>query len=389
MIYALKETKTLLDKIPRKERSRGLLACRFSEIKEGKEDKKYRSNFSENLKNGAVFSFKASHQVQWLKKNSTSFFSMKLQSRMMINMSGGVIENGNLCLDRYGIPYIPGSAVKGCARRQAIYLLKEESDFEKKKNILRSIAQVFGWGDSDWKTCNEQSNDFQYACGEHWEDIRNALKSETWGKSENFAGSVCFHEAYPDQDPGIELDIVTPHHKEYYESEGPNAKAWDTEKPSPNIFPAVKSGGLYYFGLSERRKSSESSLIDTAEWLRAGLETWGVGAKTSSGYGWFAKETNEEATVRKDKVEADIKEKEKAELRATDFPTDAHFKNLVLIPLEKKQPENIIKGFNLLKKLENKIHVEKLKPHLKGSEFKNLRKWLKEKMIDYPESWIQ
>jgi CRISPR/Cas system CMR subunit Cmr6 (Cas7 group RAMP superfamily) len=43
----------------------------------------------------------------------------------MVNMAGGVMENAGLCLDRFGLPYIPGSAVKGCARRTALAALRE------------------------------------------------------------------------------------------------------------------------------------------------------------------------------------------------------------------------------------------------------------------------
>src|SRR2546426_923971 len=49
----------------------------------------------------------------------------QIQSRFMVNMAGGVMENAGLCLDRFGMPYIPGTAVKGCARRMSIQELVE------------------------------------------------------------------------------------------------------------------------------------------------------------------------------------------------------------------------------------------------------------------------
>jgi CRISPR/Cas system CMR subunit Cmr6 (Cas7 group RAMP superfamily) len=52
----------------------------------------------------------------------------QLQSRLLVNMAGGVMENAGLCLDRVGLPYIPGSAVKGCARRMATQQLPEEAE---------------------------------------------------------------------------------------------------------------------------------------------------------------------------------------------------------------------------------------------------------------------
>jgi CRISPR/Cas system CMR subunit Cmr6 (Cas7 group RAMP superfamily) len=97
----------------------------------------------------------------------------QLQSRLMVNMAGGVMENAGLCLDRFGMPYIPGSAVKGCARRAALAALHEwtttgtkpgsapdDADnlfteacrpFASPEEMLARIALVFGWTDSDWK----------------------------------------------------------------------------------------------------------------------------------------------------------------------------------------------------------------------------------------------
>ena len=72
----------------------------------------------------------------------------QLQSRLMVNMAGGVMENAGLCLDRFGVPYIPGSAVKGCARRMAIQNLLEAREAKELADelgrLLADIALVFG-----------------------------------------------------------------------------------------------------------------------------------------------------------------------------------------------------------------------------------------------------
>jgi len=75
----------------------------------------------------------------------------QLQSRLMVNMAGGVMENAGLCLDRFGMPYIPGSAVKGCARRAAINELQQTQSLEEKTDLLFKICLVFGWTETDWK----------------------------------------------------------------------------------------------------------------------------------------------------------------------------------------------------------------------------------------------
>ena len=69
---------------------------------------------------------------------------MKLNARLIVNSAVGVIENAGLCLDRFsGLPFIPGSAVKGCARRMAIQRLKKAPDEISKKDILEKAALMF------------------------------------------------------------------------------------------------------------------------------------------------------------------------------------------------------------------------------------------------------
>ena len=65
-------------------------------------------------------------------------------------MAGGVMENAGLCLDRFGLPYLPGSAVKGCARRAATHALVETTSAEDKAELLFNLCLVFGWADADW-----------------------------------------------------------------------------------------------------------------------------------------------------------------------------------------------------------------------------------------------
>jgi CRISPR-associated protein Cmr6 len=257
----------------------------------------------------------------------------QLQSRLMVNMAGGVMENAGLCLDRLtGIPYIPGSAVKGCARRMAIQELFESSAgfqpangaedltarsrrFNDCASRLTQIARVFGWVDQDWKT----GSDFEYACGEaDWDEIREraaellfaafpcwkkpADNNPLWQALPSYAGSVSFLPSYPIQapNPDLELDVVTCHHREYYnepdrvkkprEWEEWNRKwstAPDTEEPNPVVFPAVATGHVFVMAVVPLRGCNDELLKQARQWLKQGLETFGLGAKVAAGYGWF------------------------------------------------------------------------------------------------------
>lgn len=243
----------------------------------------------------------------------------KLQARLMVNMAGGVMENAGLCLDRFGVPYIPGSAVKGCARRMAIEELFElgagfhsasgpESMTAKSQRLDRcaellvQIARVFGWCELDWSGKPDQS-DFRYACGaDDWEEIRERAakllfaafpnwepdtKKLLWQSLPNYAGSVSFLPAYPIQapNPDLELDVVTCHHRDYYAGKLPVAT--DTEEPNPVVFPAVAPGHVFAFAVVPLRNCDAVLLNQARNWLRQGLETFGLGAKTNAGYGWF------------------------------------------------------------------------------------------------------
>jgi CRISPR-associated protein Cmr6 len=240
----------------------------------------------------------------------------QLQARLLLNMSGGVMENAGLCLDRYGLPYIPGSAVKGCARRAALYALREwtmgagkpdDSDvcfealqsFDGPEAMLHRIALCFGWVEKDW---TDPESDFRWAALEREDVLRGALRLLGDHPPANQAGGIAFFAAYPNTDPGLELDILTCHHQEYYGNEEQQF-APDTEQPIPVTFPAVRaqSGEDHFtFALSTLRGTSEEIGRSAQIWLTLGLEIFGLGAKTAAGHGWFeVKETTKRITNKK------------------------------------------------------------------------------------------
>jgi hypothetical protein len=84
------------------------------------------------------------------------------------------------------------------------------------------------------------------------------------------------------------------------------AIATDTEEPNPVLFPAVKAQGendYFTFPLIPLRNPETRLLTYTRIWLASGLETFGLGAKTNAGYGWFdASETLNQAIVEQIKI---------------------------------------------------------------------------------------
>ena len=253
----------------------------------------------------------------------------KLQSRLMVNMAGGVMENAGLCLDRFGVPYVPGSAVKGCARRTAMQTLLEAREAQEPAvrlaRLLADIALVFGWGAQDWSDKKKDGkfvSDFAYALGvANWNGVISHTQS-ILPKVDQFGGAISFLPAYPLQLPAndLELDVLTCHHPKYYQDDKKMPIALDTEEPIPVKFPAFAANIIFQFAvlpahsLGRSLSQTDSKLQEQAlEWLRQGLEIFGIGAKTAAGYGWFdaSKELNRDI-VQREVLEADrlLKRKE-------------------------------------------------------------------------------
>ncbi len=330
-----------------------------------------------------------------------SILHARLMDRLLLNMAGGVMENAGLCLDRYGLPFIPGSAVKGCARRMALQALHDWVEagtarpapgdigtpccegFTTPAPMLAAICHVFGWVSSDWAA----QSDLAWACMQNAQLL--AAAHALLPKGESFGGSVAFLSAHPNTDPELDLDVLTPHHTKYYKGELPTAT--DTEDPVPVFFPAVKSqrpDDYFSFPLLQLRRNAPmaaelgTSFNDPVKhartWLSHGLTIFGLGAKTNAGYGWF--EIIEQAAV-----EA---AKSRQVAAASDYPNDSIFKNKVLALLNdpgqyQKLQVEVVK----LQKTDNATWLQILKTHLASSGGKDARKRLKEKDW-FPKDWL-
>jgi len=359
-IYATTEAKGYWLKLQAKSRSRSLAASRFVSLKtdeNGKEDKSWRKISCDSIRSGATLAVKVDSMARFattLAIQGAVLLDAKLAARLILDAAGGVMENGGICLDRTsGIPFIAGSAVKGCARRYAIHLLSEEEDLDLKATLLAQIAIIFGYGDQEWKAGRQHTNggnhdsarsDFWLAmvplfdAGPESDDKRNerwttvseqaadlifehlVRSPKEYGKPHapqlpNLSGNICFLPAFPEKDPGIEVDVLTPHHPKYYSGEKDRAGklvkpiATDDEDPNPVLFPTIAPGGIFRFPLIPRRQGmrvscprvfpSTDPLTLAKTWLGQGLELFGLGAKTNAGYGWFCIDSSTEERTAK------------------------------------------------------------------------------------------
>lgn len=160
--------------------------------------------------------------------------------RLIVGLGSGHVLETNMTLHHvYGIPYIPGTAVKGVLRH---WWLQEEFDNDENRAL-----------------CDEE---FLVLFG-----------------SQRRRGKVQFLDAHPDQ-VRFAKDIMNPHYPHYYSG---NAPPRDDQSPVPIPFLTVEQTTFRFVFLTQTQ-----GLLDK---LRQRFETVlgmkGIGAKTAVGYGFF------------------------------------------------------------------------------------------------------
>lgn len=210
-------------------------------------------------------------------------FTTTLQSRLIIGLGGkGPIEIGITVHPVTGLPYIPGSALKGLARNYALLTLYAEVYGEQDQLNSTSLEGF------DAQLCSgighKNANDYAAIFG-------YAAES---GESSGQGGGCIFYDAIllKCSGPLFTLDVMTPHFKEYYNSGNagtgkPTSAPHDADSPNPVTFITVTEGAEFGFAVGSGPRVSSKLSMRAARWLARALEEFGIGAKTASGYGAF------------------------------------------------------------------------------------------------------
>lgn len=164
------------------------------------------------------------------------------------------IENGMTWHHTLGVPYLPGSAVKG---------------------VVRTWAEE--WAD------NYSPEDVERIFGPH---------DEKSNSDEKTVGAVIFFDALPVQPVELAADIMTPHYQPYYSNA--NKLPGDWYNPNPIPFLTVNAGQLFMFAVAPRKKENTPDLDLILQWLDEALTITGAGAKTAAGYGRFTRRPERE-----------------------------------------------------------------------------------------------
>ncbi len=170
-------------------------------------------------------------------------FELRTTWRMVIGLGSPSIYETSLTLHHiYGVPYIPGSAIKGVTRNYKI--IRDFNGNEKEAEGEDEFVKFFGKGGDKGQK-----------------------------------GEAIFLDAYPSERPGLEVDIMNPHYREYYEKLKPPA---DYLSPVPIPFLTLRSKFRF---LVLSRKLSEDEISRLVVLLKEALAEEGIGAKTAIGYG--------------------------------------------------------------------------------------------------------
>jgi CRISPR-associated protein Cmr6 len=212
--------------------------------------------------------------------NQSCTLIAKLEGRLAINISDSLIRNAGIALDRlFGLPYIPGSAIKGVTRATA---LQEVAASSKDERLFTVFQSVFGTADNDFRRGGEL---------ESFSDLLGC-------RPRNSRGAIAFLPAYPIDEPKIGVDLTNVHYPTYYQGDRKkhpgDITSLRNESPQPNHFPCVETGARFAFCLAQVRSDTSSDLLEAARrWLLQALTIHGLGAKTAAGYGWFSIEPPE------------------------------------------------------------------------------------------------
>jgi CRISPR-associated protein Cmr6 len=215
-------------------------------------------------------------------------FELVLASRLLVGHgNSSAIDVGITVHHAWGVPVIPASALKGLVAHfvDATYGPNEpERRPWEQEGDERARADYQGvtWRGRRIERGPGAVYRALFGAPDAQEDDAMRERGFDAGAS---AGLVTFHDALYVPKGGADdrpfaADVLTVHQKDYYDSSGgswPN----DYDSPNPVAFLTVRPGARLLFALS-----GPADWTELAErLLRDALEKWGVGGKTSAGYG--------------------------------------------------------------------------------------------------------
>ncbi len=322
------------------------------------------------------------------------------------------LENGFSFLNPYGLPYLPGSGVKGVVRRAAEELTHRDFFENDSGWTLPAIWHLFGF--ERWTEPSDKNDQTEW---KEWvdgfavgpEEVRAYLDAvlddaSTSGKKLrksildapdpwrallcerqlHVRGALEFWDVVPqvDRKKALGIEIMTPHHSHYYQARGHvgSKSPHDSGQPNPISFLTVPPDAGFTFRVRcDRGRLRYAPELATGDhWkalLRAAFDhafEWlGFGAKTAVGYGAMRRDrqAEDQAARKRDEAERTARETREREKRlAALSPVERTIEEILDSRRDKSAPEISA----ILKEVEN--------GRWDGAEKVEAARWLKSRM---------
>lgn len=173
-------------------------------------------------------------------------FTARTQGRLIAGTGRShPIEVGFAWHHSLGVPYLPGSGLKGIVKEWAEGWLdnKDEATTKRIKDVLGVQEKV---------------------------------------------GAIVFLDALPARPVKLAADVMTPHYGEYYQDQSGKTPPGDWLSPTPIPFLTVADKQEFLFAMVPADPKHEDLCGQAMAWLQDALANLGAGAKTAAGYGRFA-----------------------------------------------------------------------------------------------------
>ncbi|MGC8881494.1 MAG: type III-B CRISPR module RAMP protein Cmr6 [Bryobacteraceae bacterium] len=204
------------------------------------------------------------------------------------------LENGFSFLNPYGLPYLPGSGVKGVVREAARQLAAGEWE-DSRGWDLEPVGQFTVRAEGEEKEIKLTALDVLFG------------RETPEGESDHFRGVLSFWDVIPEMaGKALRVEVMTPHQTPYYQQKtdkksGDSTTPHDSGQPNPILFLTVPPGSKFHFFVTcdlVRLKRVAPSLAEGDRWKQlldaafAHAFDWlGFGAKTGVGYGAMRRKT--------------------------------------------------------------------------------------------------
>jgi len=214
------------------------------------------------------------------------------------------LENGFAFLNPYGLPYLPGSGVKGVLRTAAKELASGQ------------------WDSKEWHHAEEPRHEVHNNQAKRLfdaSDIDVLFGSESLDGENHLRGTLSFWDVIPQIDGNsLMVEIMTPHQSHYYqkskEKNAPVISPHDSGSPNPISFLTVPPQSRFAFHVVcdiARLGQLAPDLANHERWKTLLTEAFehafawlGFGAKTSVGYGAMDRDKQAESKLAKAQAQA-------------------------------------------------------------------------------------